>query len=288
MVSHTQDENLIQAFAHLFRLPVGILAGIAGYVSVYALAPTLPVHDYLLTAIALALIYSGACTINDYWDFEKDCIDHPDRPLPAKRISLQQAKWAAMTLFMGAFIATIPLGIYPLILVTGTIALLWNYSHILLVNGILGNFLVALVVAALIFLGSLVAGRPFAMLYAIGFLFCYTLAKEIIWDVHDAAGDRSQGILTIPNHWGDRTAFVIVWSLMGLLLASMLLALLWLPMSHPLLFVVFTSGTLLCLGTAIAHYQQQRSDEAYNHLILLERLSLVCAIVGLLGTAPPV
>lgn len=286
MVTHIHDENLIEAFAHLFRLPVGILAGIAGYVSVYALAPTLPVHFYFLTAIALALMYCAACTINDYWDFEKDCIDHPDRPLPAKRISLQQAWWAAMTLFVVAFIATIPLGVYPLVLVAVTIALLWNYSHILLFNGILGNFLVALVVAALIFLGSLVAGRPFAMLYAMGFLFCYTLAKEIIWDVHDATGDRSQGIVTIPNYWGERTAFTVVWSLIGLLIVSIPLALLWLPMTYPLLFVIFTSGTLLCLGSAIAYYQLQRSDESYNTLILLERLSLVLAIVGLMGTAP--
>lgn len=294
MVSKGEDVNLIassnigliQAFAQLFRLPVGILAGIAGYVSVYALAPTRPLHHYLLTAAVLALMYFAACTINDYWDIDKDRIDHPERPLPSNRISLQQARWAAIILFASALIAAIPLGFYPIILVTVSIALLWNYSHLLLYNGILGNFIVALVVSNLIFLGSLVAGKPFAMLYATGFLFCYTLAKEVIWDVHDAKGDRSQNIMTIPNRWGDQTAFFVVWGLIALLIMSMPIALLWLPMAHPLVFAGFSSAMLLCLGLAIAHYQQQRSDEAYKQLVFWERVSMLLGIVGLFGTAP--
>ena len=89
------------------------------------------------------------------------------------------------------------------------LVLLWNYSHILTYSGLLGNAIVAASVAALIFLGSLVAARPGAMLYPICFLFCYILAKEIVWDVHDPEGDRSQGIVTIANRWGTQTAFLI-------------------------------------------------------------------------------
>lgn len=296
MVSHGEDDrlninlhtSLIRAFAQLFRFPVGILAGIAGYVSVYALSPTRPLHHYLLTAVVLALMYFAACTINDYWDVDKDRIDHPERPLPSHRITLQQARWTAIILFASALVATIPLGIYPIILVAVSIVLLWNYSHLLLYNGILGNFIVALVVSNLIFLGSLVAEKPFAMLYATGFLFCYTLAKEVLWDVHDAEGDRSQNIITIPNRWGDKTAFFVVWGLIALLIVSMPIALLWLPMAHPLIFIGFSSAMLLCLGLAIAHYQQQQTDDAYKQLVVWERVSMLLGIVGLFGTAPPI
>jgi geranylgeranylglycerol-phosphate geranylgeranyltransferase len=286
MVTKLYNLGLISALIQLFRLPVGILAGIAGSASVYALQPTLPPYDYILTAVTLTFMYSAACAINDYWDVEKDRIDHPERPLPSNRLSRQQAWWAAVILFAGAFVCTIPLGIYPLLLVAVSIVLLWNYSHLLLYNGILGNLIVAVIVSALIFFSSLVARKPVALLYPTWFLFCYTLAKELIWDVHDAEGDRSQGIITVANRWGDKPAFLIAWGLVGLLIASVPIALLWLPMLHPLLFGMFASATLLCLGTALAQYQRHRTDQAYQQLIVWERLSMMFGVFGLLGTAP--
>lgn len=277
----------IRAFAHLFRLPVGILASVAGCATIYVLDAATPLQQYLLTAAILVCMTSAACAINDYWDLDKDRIDHSDRPLPSGRLSLQQAWWSAVILFGCALIATIPLGLYPFILVAVSTVLLWNYSHLLTYSGILGNAVVAMIVAALISLGSLVAERPFAMLYPICFLFCYVLAKEIIWDVHDAKGDRSQGIVTVANEWGDRAAFSIAWGLLGVLMASIPIALRLLLMAHPLLFAVFSLVMLLSLGTALARYQQQRSISAYYRFILWERLSMVFGVLALLATAPP-
>ena len=279
--------SLIRAFAQLFRLPVGLLAALAGCATLYALNSATQLQSYLLTGIVLAFMYSAACAIDDCWDVEKDRIDHPERPLPSGRLSKKQAWWAAVVLFAGALMAAIPLGLSPFLLVAVSTALLWNYSHLLAYSGIIGNAVVAAVVAALIFLGSLVAGRPWAMLYPTGFLFCYTLAKEIIWDVHDAQGDRTQGIVTIANGWGDQTAFWVAWGLMGALFGSIPVALLLLPMAHPLLFAVFSSVMLLSLGTALARYQRQRSVRAYEGFIFWERLSMLFGMLGLLGTAPP-
>ncbi len=179
--------GLIQAYAQLFRFPVGILAAFAGCATLYTLNPETPLWQYLLTGTVLACMYTAACAINDYWDLEKDRINHPERPLPSGRLSLQQAYWAAVILFSCAIVAAVPLGVYALLLVAVTTVLLWHYSHLLAYSGILGNVVVAITVAALIFLGSLVADRPFAMIYPTGFLFCYSLAKEIIWDISDLA-----------------------------------------------------------------------------------------------------
>lgn len=279
--------SLIRAFAQLFRLPVGILAALAGCATLYVLNPATPLQPYLLMAIVLFCMYSAACAINDYWDLDKDRINHPERPLPSGDLSLQQAWWAAVVLFGCALMAAIPLGLSPFILVAINIVLLWNYSHLLTYSGILGNVVVAIVTAALIFLGSLVANQPFTMLYPIGFLFCYILAKEIIWDVHDVVGDRTQGTLTIANQWGTHTAFVVAWGLIAALAGSIPLALLLLPMAHPLWFALFSSMMLLSLGIALARYQQQRNVSAYAGFILWERLSTLFGILGLLGTTPP-
>lgn len=275
----------LRAFIELFRLPSGILASGAGCATIYVLNPTAPLTQYLLTAIVLICMTSAACAINDYWDLAKDRINHPDRPLPSGRLSLQQAWWASVVLFGCAAIAAIPLGVYPFILVAGSTVLLWNYSHLLAYNGIFGNIIVAGTIAALIFLGSLVARRPFAMLYPMGFLFCYALAKEIIWDVHDAEGDRTQGIVTVADRWGNKTAFAIAWGLLGVLMGSIPVALRLLSMAHPLLFATFSAIALLSLGMALAHYQQQRSESAYQKFNFWERLGTALGVIALLGTA---
>lgn len=279
--------ELIRAFAQLFRLVPGILAASAGCAAIYALDATAQFWQYLLTAVVLVCMNSAACAINDYWDLEKDRIDHPERPLPSRRLSPQQAWWAAVVLFVCALIAALPLGPCPFMLVAVSTVLLWNYSLLLPYSGILGNGIVAAIVAAIIFLASLVADRPYAMLYPTGFVFCYILAKEIIWDVHDAAGDRAQGIVTVANWWGTRTAFVIAWSLIGLLMGSIPVVLILLPMSHPFLFAISSPLMLLSLGAALARFQQQRSRSAYEGFIFWERLSVVFGVIGLLGTAPP-
>jgi geranylgeranylglycerol-phosphate geranylgeranyltransferase len=279
--------SLIRAFAYLFRLPLGILAAGAGCATIYALNATTPLYQYLLTAIILVCMTSAACAINDYWDLEQDRINHPDRPLPSGRLSLQQAWWAAAILFGCALIAAIPLGFLPFILVAASTVLLWNYSHLLTYSGILGNAIVATIIAALIFLGSLVADRPLAMIYPIWFLFCYAFAKEIIWDVHDAKGDRAQGVVTIANQWGERVAFSIAWGLLGILMGSIPVALHLLSMAHPLWFAAIATLALLILGTALAHYQQQRSAIAYQRLTFWERVSIVFGVLALLASAPP-
>jgi geranylgeranylglycerol-phosphate geranylgeranyltransferase len=285
---HTaQGIPLIQAFAHLFRLPLAVMAALASCATIYAVDATTPLWKYGLTTVILFCMTAAACAINDYWDVGKDRIDHPDRPLPSGALSLQQAWWAAILLFGISLMGAIPLGLYPTIVVAVSVGLLWNYSHLLLYSGILGNFIVATIGSTLIFLASLVANRPLAMLYPIGFLFCYALAKEIVWDVHDARGDRSQGITTIANLWGDRAAFFIAWTLLAGLLGSIPIAVYRLPMAYPWLFVGFASAVLFTLGIALAHYQQQRSAIAYQTFISWERLSMMFGIFALLATAPP-
>ncbi len=275
--------HLIPAFVHLFRLPVGIVAAAAGSATVYTLNPETSILHFLLTALILVCMTSAACAINDYWDVEKDRIDHPDRPLPSRQLSLSQAWWSAALLFAVAILAALPLGYAPFLLVVVSTVVLWNYSHLLLCNGIFGNLIVASIISGLIWLGSLIADRPFALLYPIGFLFCYALAKEIIWDIHDAEGDRSQGIVTIPNQWGDAAAFTLAWGLLFLALGSIPIACFLLPIPHPLLFALLSSLTILSLGAALLPYQWQRSDRTYQTLIQWERFSMVCGVFTLLA-----
>jgi geranylgeranylglycerol-phosphate geranylgeranyltransferase len=273
----------IIALSQLFRVSVSGVAALAGSSACYTLNSALPFTDYFLTALVLACMTAAACAINDYWDVEKDRINHPERPIPSGRLTLEQAWYAAILGFVCALAAAIPLGQSVVGLVGLSTLLLWNYSHLLKLNGILGNLVVAMVIALLILLGSIVAGRPWAMLYPMGFLFLYALAREFIWDIHDAEGDCKQGIVTIANHWGVSMAFRLTWGLLGVLMSSILVALL-LPLAHAGWFVAFTLLMLLCFGIPLRLYQQQQSDINYQHLVWWERLGLLFGILGLFGT----
>jgi geranylgeranylglycerol-phosphate geranylgeranyltransferase len=287
-IDRSEKWRLVRDFAQLFRFPVAIVAALVGCATIYALNPATQVQKYLLTATILVCMHSAACAINDYWDVDKDRIDHPERPLPSGRLSTKQVWWTAVVVFGCAVLAAIPLGIDCWLLVVFNTVLLWNYSHLLVCNGIFANFIVAAVAAGIVFLGSLVANRPGALLYPIYFVFFYSLAKEIIWDVHDAAGDRSQGILTVANVWGKKIAFAIAWGLIGMLILSIPIALLFLPMTHPLMFAIFCSAMMLIVTIALARYQHQNSASAYEGFVFWERISMLLGIFGLLGTAPAV
>ena len=279
--------RIVRAFAQLFRPTLGVFAALAACVTIYALNPGTPLQQYLLTATVLICTTSASFAIDDYRDINQDRINHPERPLPSGLLLPQQAWWSAVGLFTCAWLTAISLGLYTFILVAVSTILLWNYSHILTYSGILGNLIVAFSVSALIFLGSLVADRPLSMLYPICFLFCYILAKEIIWDIHDAKGDRTQGIITIANCWGTRTAFSIVWGLVGMLLISIPIAFWLLSMAHPWLFIIFSSIVPLSFTIALNGYQQQPNLKTYQRLSTWGRIGMLLGVIGLLGTAPP-
>ena len=277
----------VRAFSQLFRWPVGLLAGLAGCAATYALDSSTPLASYGLTAIVLSCMYSAACAINDYWDVDIDRINHPDRPLPSGRLTRPQARIGAASLFAVAAIAALHLGLMPFSGVAMTIPLLWYYSQILKYSGILGNAIVAISVAALIVFAGLVVHRPLALFAATGFLSIYQWVKEIIWDVRDATGDGARGVTTIATRWGDKTALAIVWGAIVGLGGSIPIALLVLPMTHPVWFASFTAAMMVSLAIALAGTGGVAAAIAERRFTTLERLSMVFGILSLLGAAPP-
>lgn len=265
-----------------------MLAAVAGCITIYAIDPASSVYQYWLVASVLICTTAAAFAINDYWDVEKDRLNHPERPLPSGRISRATAKRIASILFSTALFLALPLGTYSFLMVMVSTLLLWYYSPLLRYSGILGNVLVALLVSDLLLFSALVASQLSAVFYPMFFLFCFTLAKEIVWDVHDIVGDCNSGVVTLASLYGDRTAFRVVWSLLSLLFLSVPMAVGWLPMRYPAWFVVGSLTLLSSFSVALARYQSQRSRHTYTALIFWTRVGLLLSLTGLIGAMPPV
>lgn len=287
--SNSSNKSIFEfglALAQLFRLPVSLIAALAGFATCDTLNPSLPQGNAYRCATILFCLTAAACAINDYKDVDKDRINHPDRPLPAGRLSPSLAWWGAVILFALALLTALSVGGPPGLLVGISIVLLWNYSHLLKYSGVLGNLVVASLIALLILLGSMIAGQPFRMIYPTAFVFCYALAREVVWDIHDAEGDRQEGVITVANGLGIQAAFKLVWVLVGMLLLSLPLALSLLSLAHPLRFAGFVFLMLLSFALPLAFYQIEQSEVTYERLVFCERLAMVLGVIGLLGAAP--
>jgi 4-hydroxybenzoate polyprenyltransferase len=265
--------QLLVGFFRLVRLPNLIFIALAQglfqlaiYEPVYA--GHLPEGDrvrFLWLLLASVLIAAGGYVINDYFDVNIDEVNKPDALVVDKIISRRWAMaWHFLLSSAGLVCTVLALQSfrqgYLLLLNLACVVLLWFYSTRFKKSFLIGNFLIALLVAwsiLVVFVAKIDPVRwaygtdhqqlrlyRFAALYAC-FAFLATLSRELIKDVEDMEGDRRYGCRTLPIVWGIGVArFVaLIWvSLLLFLLLGVLIYLLQLNY-----WVAFLYGSLLIL-----------------------------------------
>lgn len=249
--------NLLVGFFRLVRLPNLVFIALAQalfqwaiYEPIYAgSAPEGDRTHFLWLLLASVLIAAGGYVINDYFDINIDEVNKPDTLVVDKIIGRRWAMaWHFFLSSAGLLCTALSLRSlqhgYLLLLNTACVVLLWLYSVRFKKSFLLGNFLIALLVAWSILVVFFSKIDPlgwifstdvrqlrlyrFAMLYA-AFAFLTTLARELIKDVEDMEGDRRFGCRTLPIVWGIGVArfFSLLWVyLLLILLAGVLLYLL--------------------------------------------------------------
>lgn len=155
-------------------------------------------HPMLAWAILAAIALAGAGNAhNDWMDADKDRINRPGRAIPAGLIT-------PSTLLIASGVAA-ALGLASLLFLTGAHALLFVVNGVVLVlyNGwgsrrpLIGNLLVAALVASTIIFGALGTGINERVIVAAAFAAAATLARELVKDVQDMEGDRAAGARTL-------------------------------------------------------------------------------------------
>lgn len=215
------------------------------------LMPNLGNITFSVLCLASMLIAAAGYIINDYFDFNIDLINKPDKMVIGKKISRRQAiTWHFILSAIGvvlSFIASYKLrdrffaiGITNLFCV----AVLWFYSTTYKRRILIGNILISLLTAwsvLVIYLaespqwwqtsyhGQTVYAFRLIKLFKVaamygGFAFIISLIREVIKDMEDVEGDRREGCRTMPIVWGIPVAktFSAVWIavLIGALLVT--------------------------------------------------------------------
>ncbi|MFA9425013.1 geranylgeranylglycerol-phosphate geranylgeranyltransferase [Natronorubrum sp. A-ect3] len=152
--------------------------------------------------------------INDYFDREIDRINQPGRAIPRGAVSPRGALGFSLVLFGGAVGLAITLPAAAIAIAAINLLALVAYTEFFKGLPGLGNALVAYLVGSTFLFGAAAVGNmgPAVVLFVLSAI--ATLTREIIKDVEDIAGDREEGLNTLPIAIGERRALQIATGLL--------------------------------------------------------------------------
>jgi len=208
-----KNKLLLLKFLSLFSIVRGyniLMITLAQYLaSIYILAPNLPLRSVVLDlnlffiVLSSSLVIAGGYIINNFYDSEKDLINKPRKSMLDRLVS-QRTKLSAYFLlnFLAVFFASY-VSFRAVFFFAAYIFGIWFYSHKLKKVPFLGNFISATLAIAPFF-AVFVYYKNFETVIFVHamFLFLLILAREMIKDMENIAGDMAQNYKTIPILYG--------------------------------------------------------------------------------------
>jgi geranylgeranylglycerol-phosphate geranylgeranyltransferase len=245
---------------------------------------SLVTYPNVLTNLLLAFVTSFTLTaasmaINDYYDREIDEINEPQRPIPSGAISPKEALLLAFVLSIIGFAAAFVTNVQCL----GVAVVAWIVSVTYVTKGkrtgLPGNLLVSTcVVIPFVYGGFAVAEPELTTITFVAIAFLSNTGREVVKNIVDVEGDKSQDIKTIPVVYGARVAAFVSSLFFILAIASSPLP--WLlelvsPWFLPL--VILTD-----VGLAWSSFSLVR-DHSRNNARRVKNSVLIWFLTGLLG-----
>ena len=168
-------------------------------------------------AFATAAATGGGNAVNDYFDRAVDAVNRPDRPIPRGAVSARGALAFAVALFATAVAAAATLPTVALAIAVVNAAALASYTKVFKSLPGVGNLVVSLLTGSTFLFGGAAVGRPLApgLLVMATLAAAATLGRELVKDVEDVAGDREEGLRTLPIVAGERPALVLAAAAVG-------------------------------------------------------------------------
>ena len=173
--------------------------------SIYILSPNIPLRQVIfdlnlfLIVTASALTIASGYIINNFYDAEKDLINKPTKSMLDRLVSQNFKLTTYFILNFLAVFAASYISFRAVLFFSAYIFGIWFYSHKLKRIPLVGN-LVSATLAIAPFFVVFVYYRNFETVIFVHalFLFLLILAREIIKDLENMAGDIAQNYRTIP------------------------------------------------------------------------------------------
>lgn len=193
----------LSGFFTITRPANSVVAGIAAIVA-YLIATGTVIPAVILLFLIVALITAAGNVINDYFDAGIDAINRPERPIPSGTVSRSAARAFALALFCTGIIVSFFSNPLCIAIACANSLLLVAYAARLKSTPFLGNAAVSYLSASIFLFGGALAGWSgfVHMLPVAAITFLAMLARELLKDAEDVAGDKAGGASTLPIRIG--------------------------------------------------------------------------------------
>ncbi len=276
------------AFVELFRPLNGVISLVAVLVGAFVSRSPTWWWPALLGGLATFAAAAGANAVNDGLDVEIDRVNRPGRPVPSGRVTPRQAFVTAGVAYAVSLVLAAAVGPRAAVLAASCIAVTVVYSRVLKGVPVVGNIAVALVAAAPFLMGGFTQDRYLLALVPTALAFLLHLAREIVKDVEDAAGDAASRVRTLAVRRGPGPALALARGVLIVLigLAALPFALGVYGWGYAAVVVVMDVMIVRLMRTMAGNIGRSGSARPSNALKAVMALGLVAFVAGVLWRAP--
>ncbi len=248
----------------------------------------------ILVILAMITVFfetAAGNVINDYFDYNIDLINKPERPIPSGKISLKNGRNYGYFLFSagtvcGFLISHMTNNWIPFVIVLIADVILYLYAYKLKTTPLIGNLAVGFMTGfGFVFAGFCINNPSIVMTSIIlgFFAFVMTTAREIIKDIEDIEGDKADGAKTLPIIIGAKIPAVIATVL--IIVDSALCPLLYFYHIFKILYlVIIVLAVMLFLYSAFIIIKSQDEKTAGKASKYLKTGMLIAFLAFALGS----
>jgi geranylgeranylglycerol-phosphate geranylgeranyltransferase len=243
--------------------------------------------NLLFSAITAFTLTGAAMAVNDYYDFDIDKINEPNRPIPSGQVSLKTSLVTTAVLTLIGLSSAFVISLFCLLFATVAWIIMVTYTTIGKRAGFPGNLLVSACVAAPFLFGSIVATNTITiniLLFA-SMAFLSNTGREIAKGIVDIEGDSQHKIKTLAVVFGRKKAalaaaifFISAVCLSTTPLILNIVSIWFIP------FVLVTDvGLLWCSVSLLKNPERENSRKIKKTVLFLFIFGLLAFIFGMLG-----
>ena len=225
-----------------------------------------------VSAAVGATVFATAAgnAMNDYFDREIDAINQPDRPIPRGAVTPRVALGFSLLLFAGAVVLALVLPLTAIAIAVVNLLALVAYTELFKGLPGVGNAVVGYLGGSTFLFGAAAVGRvteAVVVLFALAAL--STVAREIVKDVEDVAGDRREGLNTLPIAIGERPALWLAVALLAVALLASPLPYLQETFGWPYLAVVAVADLVMVVAAVESFSDPTAGQEHLSYAMFL-------------------
>ena len=169
-----------------------------------------PAISVILPVFVVMFFTMGANTLNDYFDYEIDKINRPDRAISSGLVLRNQALILSLLFFIIGVLIALRLNKDSQLLSIGvSLPLIIAYNVKLKNYPLIGNIIVSLILAMSFIYAGLVFKKTEPLIIPALLAFGLTLIREIVKDLADIKGDKSAGLMTFPIVYGKKKTIIL-------------------------------------------------------------------------------